>query len=168
MKRPIAFVLYFGTLPLLILQSSVSLYSIWLLLLILPTVCTCSKRQVIFTRTHPQMSWCATGDHWSIAEKNGSVVCEHILLHHRSWSRVYCVMSSIGLLFWIFCLTKLPVIVVRHSTTISYPPIENSFNGYQGHPLVCLPPWTAQRQLDPEVKRFEHAAIYSANTCRQL
>jgi hypothetical protein len=30
--------------------------------------------------------------------------------------------------------------------TISYLPIENSFNGCQGHPLVCLPPGTAQRQ----------------------
>jgi hypothetical protein len=57
---------------------------------------------------------------------------------------------------------------VRHSTTISYPPIENSFNGCQGHPLVCLPLGTARRQLDPEVKRFERAAIYSANICRQL
>ncbi len=58
--------------------------------------------------------------------------------------------------------------IVRHSTTLSYPPIENSFNGCQGHPLVCLPPKTAQRQRSPEVKRFERAAVYSANTCRQL
>ncbi len=45
-------------------------------------------------------------------------------------------------------------ITVRHSTTLSYPPIENSFNGYQGHPLVCLPPGTAQRQRNSEVKRL--------------
>jgi hypothetical protein len=37
---------------------------------------------------------------------------------------------------------------VRHSTAISYPSIENLFNGCQGYPLVCLPPGTAQRQLD--------------------
>jgi hypothetical protein len=43
---------------------------------------------------------------------------------------------------------------VRHSTTLSYPPIENSFNGCQGHPLVCLPPGTAQGQRNPEVKRL--------------
>jgi hypothetical protein len=33
---------------------------------------------------------------------------------------------------------------VRHSTAISYPSIENLFNGCQGHPLVCPPPGTAQ------------------------
>ncbi len=44
--------------------------------------------------------------------------------------------------------------LVRHSTTLSYPPIKNSFNGCQGHPLVCLPPGTAQRQRNPEVKRL--------------
>jgi hypothetical protein len=43
---------------------------------------------------------------------------------------------------------KKTFIVVRHSTAISYPSIENSFNGCQGHPLVCLPPGTAQRQPD--------------------
>ena len=41
---------------------------------------------------------------------------------------------------------------MRHSTAISYPSIENLFNGCQGHPLVCLPPGTAQRQRNPEVK----------------
>jgi hypothetical protein len=39
-------------------------------------------------------------------------------------------------------------ICVRHSTAISYPSIENLFNGYQGHSLVCPPPGTAQRQPD--------------------
>ncbi len=43
---------------------------------------------------------------------------------------------------------------VRHSTTLSYPPIENSFNSCQGHPLVCLPPGTAERQGNPEEKRL--------------
>ncbi len=37
---------------------------------------------------------------------------------------------------------------VRHSTAISYPSIKNLFNGCQGHPLVCPPPGTAQRQPD--------------------
>jgi hypothetical protein len=37
---------------------------------------------------------------------------------------------------------------VRHSTAISYPSIENLFNGCQGHPLDCPPPGTAQRQPD--------------------
>jgi hypothetical protein len=57
-------------------------------------------------------------------------------------------------------------IPVRHSTAISYPSIENLFNGCQGHPLVCLPPGTAQRQPDRIKKRFERAAVYSANSCR--
>jgi hypothetical protein len=38
--------------------------------------------------------------------------------------------------------------IVRHSTAVSYPSIENSFNGCQGHPPFCLPPGTAQRQPD--------------------
>ncbi len=38
--------------------------------------------------------------------------------------------------------------IVRHSTAISYPSIENSFNGCQGHPPFCLPPGTAQWQPD--------------------
>ncbi len=46
------------------------------------------------------------------------------------------------------------IVVVRHSTTLIYPPIENSFNGCQGHPLVCLPPGIAQRQGNLEVKRL--------------
>jgi hypothetical protein len=29
--------------------------------------------------------------------------------------------------------------VVRHSTALSYPSIENLFNGCQGHPPFCLP-----------------------------
>jgi hypothetical protein len=45
---------------------------------------------------------------------------------------------------------------VRHSTAISYPSIENSFNGCQGHPLVCLPPGTAQRQPD-RIKKGSNA-----------
>ncbi len=43
-------------------------------------------------------------------------------------------------------LKKKPIVLVRHSTAISYPSIENLFNGCQGHPLVCLPPGTEQRQ----------------------
>jgi hypothetical protein len=46
--------------------------------------------------------------------------------------------------FIIKIFTTLPV---RHSTAISYPSIENLFNGCQGHPLFCLPPGTAQQQL---------------------
>ncbi len=37
---------------------------------------------------------------------------------------------------------------VQHSTAIRYPSIENLFNGCQGHPLICPPPGTAQRQPD--------------------
>ncbi len=45
---------------------------------------------------------------------------------------------------WHVCKT----VSVRHSTAIRYPSIENLFNGCQGHPLVCLPPGTAQWQPD--------------------
>ncbi len=36
---------------------------------------------------------------------------------------------------------------VRHSTAISYPSIENLFNGCQGHPPFCLPPGTAPDRI---------------------
>ncbi len=45
---------------------------------------------------------------------------------------------------------------VRHSTAISYPSIENLFNGCQGHPPVCPPPGTAQRQPD-RIKKGSNA-----------
>jgi hypothetical protein len=50
------------------------------------------------------------------------------------------------LFFTVYCIVLLTVVL--HSTAISYPSIENLFNGCQGHPLVCLPPGTAQRQPD--------------------
>jgi hypothetical protein len=46
------------------------------------------------------------------------------------------------------------------------PLIENSFNGCQGHPPLCLPPGTAQRLPDRIQKVFGRAAIYSANSSR--
>jgi hypothetical protein len=49
-------------------------------------------------------------------------------------------------------------------TAPSYPSIENSFNGCQGHPPFRLPPGTAQRLPDRIQKVFGHAAIYSANS----
>ncbi len=48
----------------------------------------------------------------------------------------------------------------------SYPSIENSFNGCQGHPPLCLPPRTAQRIPDRIQKMLGRAAIYSANSSR--
>jgi hypothetical protein len=51
--------------------------------------------------------------------------------------------------FWV-------ILAVRHSTAISYPSIENLFNGCQGHPPLCLPPGTAQRQPD-RIKKGSNA-----------
>ncbi len=39
-------------------------------------------------------------------------------------------------------------VLVRHSATTSYPSIEKLIQWLSGHPLVCLPPGTAQRQPD--------------------
>ncbi len=63
-------------------------------------------------------------------------------------SRLHCILQATSL-----CERRKSA-TVRHSTTLSYPPIENSFNGCQGHPLVCLPPGTAQRQQNSEEKRL--------------
>ncbi len=46
------------------------------------------------------------------------------------------------------------------------PLIENSFNGCQGHPPLCLPPGTTQWLPDRIQKVFGRAAIYSANSSR--
>jgi hypothetical protein len=53
-------------------------------------------------------------------------------------------------------LMKMFISPVRHSTAISYPSIENLFNGCQGHPPFCLPPGTAQRQPD-RIKKGSNA-----------
>ncbi len=63
-------------------------------------------------------------------------------------------------------ISKFMCLCVRHSTAPSYPSIENSFNGCQGHPPPCLPPRTAQRLPGRIQKVFQRAAIYSANSSR--
>jgi hypothetical protein len=59
-------------------------------------------------------------------------------------------------LFLFFTLVRIMFTPVRHSTALSYPSIENLFNGCQGHPPSCLPPGTAQRQPD-RIKKGSNA-----------
>jgi hypothetical protein len=52
---------------------------------------------------------------------------------------------------------------VRQSTTPQLPAHQNSLMAARAIPPFCLSPGTAQRQRNPEVKRFMRATLYSVN-----
>jgi hypothetical protein len=96
------------------------------------------------------------------------VGCAVLLLNH---AHLLPPFSGRDVFIWKNCLIKTANCIEENSVcTALYrtqlPLIENSFNGCQGHPPLCLPPGTAQRLPDWIQKVFGRAAIYSANSSR--